>query len=64
LPDGEAERETAIVNSRAFACIDCNQLIDTGYRWCQWQSEDPGTSALGERVDIAKVPGMRNLTGR
>jgi hypothetical protein len=47
--------ENVVVNSRAFACLDCKELIDSGYRWCYWQLEEPGVITLGECVNIAHV---------
>jgi len=43
------------VNARAFACLDCNLRIDSGYRWCYWTLEEPGIIHLGKPVDVPSV---------
>ena len=48
-------RENDLVNCRGFGCLDCRELIDSGYRWGYWQLEETGIITLGERVKIYDV---------
>jgi hypothetical protein len=43
------------VTSKQFACLDCKQYIDAGYRWCYTHLERPGIVAPGERFDVDRV---------
>jgi hypothetical protein len=43
------------MNCRYFACADCKQYIDAGYRWAYWLLEHPGTVRLGQEVSEAAI---------
>ena len=43
------------MTSRQFACLDCKQYIDAGYRWCYVHLERPGILIPGDPVDVEKV---------
>jgi hypothetical protein len=43
------------MNCRYFACADCKQYIDAGYRWAYWLLEHPGIVRLGEPVSASAV---------
>jgi hypothetical protein len=43
------------VTSRQFACLDCKQYINAGYRWCYTYLERPGIVTAGELLDVDKV---------
>ena len=43
------------MTSRQFACLDCKQYIDAGYRWCYAHLERPGIVFPGEHVDVDRV---------
>jgi hypothetical protein len=43
------------VTSRQFACLDCKQYIDAGYRWCYTHLEHPGIVFTGKHVDVERV---------
>jgi hypothetical protein len=43
------------MNYRYFACADCKQYIDAGYRWAYWLLEHPNIVTLGEPVSFSAV---------
>ena len=53
--DGTLRNYNETVTSRQFACLDCKQYINAGYRWCYSHLEHSGIIAPGEFLDVGKV---------
>src|SRR5262245_5565334 len=43
------------MNCLYFACTDCKQYIDAGYRWAYWRLQNPGIVRLGEPISVSAV---------
>ena len=43
------------MTSRQFACLDCKQYINAGYRWCYTHLERTGIVIPGEILDAERV---------
>ena len=35
--------------------MDCEKVIDSGYRWCYCELEEPGIVERGKPVDVSRV---------
>src|SRR5439155_8182836 len=52
---GTVRNYNETVTSPQFACLDCKQYINAGYRWCYTHLERPGIVTVGELLDVEKV---------
>ena len=43
------------MNDLFFACQDCREYIDAGYRWCYWTLEEPGIVIKGQPINVSDV---------
>jgi hypothetical protein len=49
------------VKERYFACLECAEHINAGYRWGHWTLEEPGIVRIGQPVDIDAVMGAEEF---